>query len=239
MIYIISEKIIFNTHDGTLTVDGINDSVKLTLPAARLLEVLLNNHGKIIERNYLLTEVWDKHGLVGSDSNLNQYISVLRRTLSTLGIDDFVQTIPKVGFKLNNDITVKYDRIITTPEKKTLRLRGVYVAFFSVFIIFMIVFYAYLKKQRTEIDLKKVFFRGCAITYLEPISDRETEKLNLIIMNILSKKEVICDSDDVVYFDSYNSYDSNKLGRIMVSVCNNGVDNENTKCKTFFFNDRK
>lgn len=238
MIYLICEKIIFNTHDGTLTVDGIDDSVKLTLPAARLLEVLLNNHGKIIERNYLLTEVWDKHGLVGSDSNLNQYISVLRRTLSMFGIDDFVQTIPKVGFKLNNDITVKYERIITRTEKKSLRVRGAYFASLSLFIISVIVFYVFFTKQKSEIDLKKVVFRGCAITYLEPISDRETEKLNLIIMKILSKKEVICDSDDVVYFDSYNSYDSNKLGRIMVSVCNSGVDNENTKCKTFFFNDR-
>ncbi len=107
MIYIIAEEITFNPDDGTLANHNENDAIKLTIPASRLLEHILDSQGDILSRDFLLTEVWDKYGLRGSNSNLNQYISILRRALANYGCDNLIITIPKMGFRLNTDITLR------------------------------------------------------------------------------------------------------------------------------------
>lgn len=106
MLYTISEAIVFNSDDGTLTRIQDNDVVKLSIPAGRLLEVLLNAPNGFIDRESLLTEVWDNYGLRGSHGNLNQYISILRRTLAGMGCDELIVTVPKMGFRINPDIPV-------------------------------------------------------------------------------------------------------------------------------------
>lgn len=106
MLYIISEAITFNTEDGTLTRIQDNEAVKLSIPASRLLDVLLNAPNGFIDRESLLTEVWDKFGLRGSHGNLNQYVSILRRTLASMGCEELIVTVPKMGFRINPDISV-------------------------------------------------------------------------------------------------------------------------------------
>ncbi|ROP59984.1 transcriptional regulator [Enterobacter sp. BIGb0383] len=106
MLYTISEAIVFNSDDGTLTRVQDNDVVKLSIPAGRLLEVLLNAPNGFIDRESLLTEVWDNYGLRGSHGNLNQYISILRRTLAAMGCEELIVTVPKMGFRINPDIPV-------------------------------------------------------------------------------------------------------------------------------------
>ena len=39
----------------------------------------------LIKRQQLLEEVWEERGLKGTNSNLNNYISLLRRHLAQLG----------------------------------------------------------------------------------------------------------------------------------------------------------
>ncbi|MDJ0476207.1 hypothetical protein QNA27_21415 [Pantoea eucalypti] len=58
-------------------------------------------------REILLTEVWDKYGLRGSNSNLNQYLSMLRRALAAYGCENLIITIPKIGIRLNTDISIE------------------------------------------------------------------------------------------------------------------------------------
>jgi len=237
MAYIISGQVFFNTQDGTLKLKDTEDIVKLPLPAARLLEVILKNKDKVIERDYLLTEVWDNYGLVSSDSNLNQYISVLRKTLGMMGIDEFIHTIPKIGFKLNDDVIVESAPAFIK-KKSRFSLRQISVL---LIIITTSIFLYFLdwNKETTEVYLKKVMYNNCNISYLSPYSDSKTTKLNAIIFDIIKRKGESCGKDDIVYFDNYNSYDSNKLGRIMLSICNKGGNDEATICKTYFFNDRK
>ncbi|ATA24650.1 hypothetical protein BIY26_06235 [Brenneria goodwinii] len=109
MIYIIAEEIRFNPDDGTLGSHQHDDFIKLSIPACRLLEQLLTSGGETLGREYLLTEVWDKYGLRGTNSNLNQYISILRRALAGYGCDNLIITIPKIGFRLNTDISLRRD----------------------------------------------------------------------------------------------------------------------------------
>lgn len=237
MVHIIAGRVFFNTQDGTLKLKDTEDVVKLPLPAARLLEVILKNKDKVIERDYLLTEVWDNYGLVSSDSNLNQYISVLRKTLSMMGVEDFILTIPKIGFKLNDDVIIESSQAFI--EKK---VRIPYLLIITLLITIMAASFLYFfeqDKKISEVYIKKVSYNNCSISYLSPYSDKETNELNVIILDILKRKGELCDKDEVIYFDNYNSYDPNKLGRIMLSICNKGSNDETTKCKTYYFNDRK
>lgn len=107
MIYIIDGSITYNPDDCTLGHIPTEESVSLSISAGRLLERLLRSEGEILTRDTLLTEIWDKYGLRGSNANLNQYLSILRRVLAGFGCDNLIITIPKTGIRLNSDIKIE------------------------------------------------------------------------------------------------------------------------------------
>ncbi|WP_050747838.1 winged helix-turn-helix domain-containing protein [Sodalis glossinidius] len=104
--YIINDIIEFNADECVLVYIHTGDVTPLTLSTSRLLEYFVNSGGIILTRESLLENVWSKYGLTASGNNLNQYVSVLRRTLAGLGINNFIDTLPKVGFKLNPGVTI-------------------------------------------------------------------------------------------------------------------------------------
>lgn len=107
MIYIIDDQIAYNSDDCTLSHIPTQETLSLSISSGRLFEQLLNSQGDILSRDALLTEVWDKYGLRGSNSNLNQYLSVLRRALAAYGCENLIITIPKIGIRLNTEISIK------------------------------------------------------------------------------------------------------------------------------------
>lgn len=113
MRYRINHSIIYTPDDGSvkLTADGENEissgEISLAPTANRLLAMLISHHGSILQRDELLNNVWDAHGLRASNNSLNQYISVLRRNFADLGLEETViVTIPTVGFMFSKDIQV-------------------------------------------------------------------------------------------------------------------------------------
>ncbi|CAA0297945.1 transcriptional regulator [Klebsiella oxytoca] len=110
MKYSIVEKIIFDS-DSNWIVCRDNDSVliekKLSRTASQILAILLANYGELVERDYLLSEVWETRGHHGSNSSLNQYISILRKTLHEMGIPkDCIVSEPKKGFIFSRAVPV-------------------------------------------------------------------------------------------------------------------------------------
>ena len=100
MKYLINN-IIYDSHQGLLYRDNIDDAIKLTTTLNRLLLVLVQNNGEVLDRETLLSRVWDEHNQVASDNNLNSSISVLRRHLSSFFEEEIITTIPKVGIKFD------------------------------------------------------------------------------------------------------------------------------------------
>lgn len=107
MIYIIDDQVSYNSDDCTLSHIPTQESLSLSISSGRLFEQLLNSGGEILARDTLLTEVWDKYGLRGSNSNLNQYLSIVRRALAAYGCENLIITIPKIGIRLNTDIKIE------------------------------------------------------------------------------------------------------------------------------------
>lgn len=120
MKYIIHSNIEFDTKEYILTsLNDSNLSIKLSNSAGRILEELIKqrNTNLPITREHIFTVVWRAHGLESSHGNLNQQISLIRKTLTTLGLDiASIITIPKRGLKLNSQITIEniQDNSVTT-----------------------------------------------------------------------------------------------------------------------------
>ncbi|MDR9963976.1 winged helix-turn-helix domain-containing protein [Enterobacter cloacae subsp. cloacae] len=53
--------------------------VELSLATSRLLNALIDANNSQVSRTELLEKVWEEHGLVVSDNNLNRNISLLRK----------------------------------------------------------------------------------------------------------------------------------------------------------------
>lgn len=108
MIYVIENKIAFNPEDNTLFLqDDADCQVTISNPARRILLLLIEHHGSVVQRETLFEKVWDDFGLVSSNNNLNHCISKLRKVINTLGHnDEVIITVPKVGFLLKKEIII-------------------------------------------------------------------------------------------------------------------------------------
>lgn len=107
--YLINNTLLFSPEDGVLSLkDDQKNSELLSKPAARLFNELIRlyHNGHLATRDELLINVWENYGLVGSNNNLNTYISEIRKKIENLGENPrIIVTIPKKGFRLEGEIT--------------------------------------------------------------------------------------------------------------------------------------
>lgn len=119
MKYVINSNIEFDTTEYILTsLNDSNLSVKLSNSAGRILEELIKHRNSElpVTREHLFTIVWKSHGLIPSNGNLNQQISLIRKTLIILGLESAsIITIPKRGLKLNHQLNIEHiqDNVLT------------------------------------------------------------------------------------------------------------------------------
>lgn len=108
MKYRFNDRIIFDVDAGTLSLsDLFDDTVTISNPSKRLLQLLIVHQGDAVSRGVIFKKVWDDYGMISSNNNLNQCVSKLRRVIKALGIDDeVIVTVPKVGFMLHSEIQV-------------------------------------------------------------------------------------------------------------------------------------
>lgn len=108
--------ITFDTEDASLVNLLTGDNVELSQTSSRLLTALLNHRGDVLSRSEIFQAVFDKYGARASNSNLNQYISTLRRNMSDLGIEkEIIVTVPRIGFKIADDAIIHNDREYQMP----------------------------------------------------------------------------------------------------------------------------
>lgn len=94
--------------------------LKLSQKESAVLQALCENHGRVVERKTLLLNIWDERE--SSDISLNKNILLLRRKFESIGLNNAIETIPRVGyiFKLTADFidqasAISIDNMI--PEK--------------------------------------------------------------------------------------------------------------------------
>lgn len=63
----------------------------------RILQMLLENRGKIVSRDDLITRLWESDEFI-DDNTLTVNIARLRKKLEKLGLDDMIRTKKGIGY---------------------------------------------------------------------------------------------------------------------------------------------
>jgi len=97
--------------------DGV---LPLAPKAFDTLVLLVQNAGKILSKERLMTEVWQDAFV--EENNLAQNISILRKTLGESRSEKYIETVPKFGYRFVAN--VEPDGISSVPEEVSETVRG-------------------------------------------------------------------------------------------------------------------
>lgn len=78
------------------------ENLIITKKEGILIECLIKRYPKVVSRDYLLEKIWDDVEFV-EENTLNVNVSRIRKRFEELGIDNAVQTVRGLGYKLNKN----------------------------------------------------------------------------------------------------------------------------------------
>lgn len=127
MRYLIEKKMLV-TEDGVTTPGLKSTEHELSSLPYRLLCFFIANKSRLVTREELFIQIWEKHDLIPSGTALATQISSLRKLMAKYGIaDDILLTKPKQGFIFNAivETIVEEEEIPPVKARNTLnRLRA-------------------------------------------------------------------------------------------------------------------
>ena len=91
--------VILNMRDASLTYQGKH--LELTKNDFRILQTLMENKGKTISRDELMTKLWENDSYV-DENTLTVNIARLRRKLEDIGLKDFIITKKGLGYLIES-----------------------------------------------------------------------------------------------------------------------------------------
>ncbi len=86
---------VLNTEDTSLHYRG--ERLELTKNDYRILQTLMENKGKVVSRDVLMTRLWETDSYI-DENTLTVNVARLRRKLSSLGLSGFIQTKKGMGY---------------------------------------------------------------------------------------------------------------------------------------------
>ncbi len=89
---------ILNLNDMTMEHKG--ETVELTKNEFRILQTLMENEGRVVSRNTLMTRLWESDMYV-EENTLTVNINRLRKKLEKIALKDFIETKPGSGYIIN------------------------------------------------------------------------------------------------------------------------------------------
>ena len=88
---------ILNLADATVLYQ--DQKLELSKNEFKILQILLENTGKIVSRESIMTRLWDSNEFI-DDNTLTVNVTRLRRKLEEIGLSDYIQTKKGVGYLL-------------------------------------------------------------------------------------------------------------------------------------------
>ncbi len=90
-----ADGVVLDTGDATICYN--NEHIELTKNEYRIAEVLMQNKGKVVSRDMLMTKLWETDSFV-DDNTLTVNITRLRKKLEEHGLNDFIKTKKGLGY---------------------------------------------------------------------------------------------------------------------------------------------
>lgn len=154
MFYCINNNVIFDPLKHTLTSSKFypEKDTKLNQPTSRCLSLLIERKGCVITQEDFMNEVWRKHGMEVTVNTLYQNISILRKTLKRVGIDEnIIITVPKKGITLSAQVEKLSDKTflpsspplpLTQQEESPLNRKGSLSQFLVLWLLLLVALFA-------------------------------------------------------------------------------------------------
>jgi len=86
---------VLNLSDTTLSYQ--DEKIQLTKNEFKILQVLLENVGKVISRDIIMTRLWESDSFI-DDNTLTVNVARLRKRLEDIGLCDFIKTKKGIGY---------------------------------------------------------------------------------------------------------------------------------------------
>ncbi len=104
--FLINDLVVFSTEKKSLIpLNDTGNTVSLNGPASECLTLLLKKNGKVIDQKEFFHEVWESKGQYVTTNTFYQNISVLRKAMKAVGInDEIIKTLPKLGIKFTGKV---------------------------------------------------------------------------------------------------------------------------------------
>lgn len=235
MEYLLDNLVCYNEEKRLLT--NKDSGIKLSVTAARLLTLMIeNNHAKIA-RNNILYHVWEKHDLVASDHNLNRNISIVRKALQDLGLINVIETVPKQGFIFHCEVQSVSPSPINSSSKalnvfsSSLILKVNAIVLFLLSTMSLLVYFFYDEHDNAMYKYKAV---GACNVYVDKHLSRPNY-VSAFFETALGKS--IADScnhnSKIIYFDDNKATLNTKAYSTHVAVCENNKIRGGYECKNY------
>lgn len=91
------EGMVLSLGDATVTYNG--NKTELTRNELKILQTLLENKGKIVTRDMLMTKIWESDDYI-DENTLSVNVNRLRKKLAEMGLNDLIVTKKGMGYKL-------------------------------------------------------------------------------------------------------------------------------------------
>jgi len=260
MKYKINAFLIYDATEGSLKLDdgGKSDS-QLTITANALLFFMIQHPG-VISRDTVMLRVWEDNGLMSSNSNLNQYLSILRKAFRRYGIENVIVTVARGRLEINPELALEVidDSLLhpvihaseqgtpaeVAPEPELVgadptgndRYWGYAGAMISLLAIALIGW-----SWSNNGSLTPLVFTPVAQEPIEVLSTdaminprmRENYLKNFIAVK--EKKNIKYDKDERFLFFYGDKLQSNGLGRTFLTHCAKHQDNTFSYCDNYFY----
>lgn len=237
---IIEKFICFDDVSGTLTNMDTQDSILLPITASLIFSYIISHQGEVLERAVIFENVWSKYGQTPSNNTLTQYISLIRKDLSNLGLPtEVIVTIPKVGFivplevDINNSQTVHEEIDIHNPISS----RVIILSLSSILIVMVSVLYYLAEYRLTEqVTYHLGYFHNCEIRGLSVMTSAQISS-SLDRTNRFAELYLPCTDDAIYYIGLPHLATGKRSSRFILAQCNMSkkYDGKLTSCKSVLF----
>ena len=86
---------VLNLNDATLVNKG--QKIELTKNEFRILQILLENTGRIVSRDSIITRLWESDEFI-DDNTLTVNVARLRKKLDQAGLEQMIRTKKGIGY---------------------------------------------------------------------------------------------------------------------------------------------
>lgn len=262
MRYNINARFIYDATDGTLMLsESTEPDSQLSLTASALFYFFLRNTG-IISREEVLKKVWDDNGLTSSNSNLNQYLSMLRKTFRYYGIDNIIVSVSRGYLQLNPDVNIE---IVDEPSTlqsvmtefapaeatlepllvkeelpHTLHTRGMcwYIAgacLLTISLLLVLLSQVGVSKSH-PINLTQITHSKCELLASDEMLRSATVSAYVINFDkVRQQLNLACKPGERFLFFYGDRLETNGLGRVFLAHCAMHEDNPFSYCDNYFY----